>query len=195
MTAPSMLALESGEQRQDPQLFTYGVLAVATSLVVAFGALFGAFLSLRSGTAVWPPKGATIQNYWGTTQSITMLMGAVAAEWAAHAIRRQERGQAVAGLGLLLVFGLAFLNLLTYVVHVAHFGPATHPYGAVYFAFAVLMGASIVGVIVFTTITLARLLGRQVSEREPALIRSTACLWHATMLGWFVMYTAIYVVK
>ena len=190
-----MLALESGEQRQDPQLVTYGVLALATSLVVAFGALFGAFLSLRSGTAVWPPKGVTIQNYWGTTQSITMLMGAVAAEWGAYAVRRRERGQAVAALGLVVLFGLAFLNLLTYVVHVAHFGPATHPYGAVYFAFALLMGASVVGVVVAAAVTLARLLGRQVSEREPALMRSTAVLWHAAMLGWFVMYTAVYVVK
>jgi heme/copper-type cytochrome/quinol oxidase subunit 3 len=93
------------------------------------------------------------------------------------------------------VFGFAFLNLLTYVVHVAHFGPASHPYGTVYFAFAILLGGALIVVLTMALVTLVRLLGRQVSEREPALVRSTANLWHAVMVSWFVMYTAVYVVK
>jgi cytochrome c oxidase subunit 3 len=194
MAAP-MLALESGEKRSDPHLATFGVMALAIALLVAFGALLGAWLSLRSGTAVWPPKGTPLDNYFGTVLSLTMIMGALAAEWSAYGVRRRERGQAIAGLVLLLIFGLAFLNLLSYQLQIAHFGPGTSAFGALYFAFHILMGASVVGALGLAGVTLARLMGGQVSGADPALTRSTAWFWHAVTIGWFVMYAAIYVVK
>ena len=194
MAAP-MLALESGERKTDPDLITFGVLTLAVSLLVAFGALLGAWLSLRSGTQIWPPKGATIENYYGTTLSLTMFLGVFAAEWASWAVKKAERAQAIAAYLLLIVLGLSFINLLSYVVHGSHFGPATHPYGAVYFAFNILMGASVVVAVAAAIVAFTRYLGGQASAREPALARSAAWLWHAATVGWLVMYTAIYVVK
>jgi heme/copper-type cytochrome/quinol oxidase subunit 3 len=193
--AAQMLALESGERKSDPDLVTFGVLTLAVSLVVAFGALFGAWLSLRSGTRVWPPKGVTIENYYGTTLSLTMFFGVFAAEWASWSVKKAERAQAIAAYLLLIVLGLSFINLLSYVVHVSHFGPATHPYGAVFFAFNILMGASVAMAVAAAIVAFTRYLGAQVSAREPALARSAAWLWHAATVGWLVMYTAIYVVK
>jgi heme/copper-type cytochrome/quinol oxidase subunit 3 len=194
MAAP-MLALESGEGKSDPNLLTFGVLTLSVSLLVAFGALFGAWLSLRSGTRPWPPKGVTIENYYGTTLSLTMFFGAAAAEWASWAVKKAERAQAIAAYVLLIILGLSFINLLSYVVHVSHFGPATHPYGAVYFAFNILMGASVAVAVAAAIVAFTRYLGGQVSGREPALARSAAWLWHAATLGWLVMYAAVYVVS
>ena len=194
MAAP-MLALESGERRPDPTVTTYGAVALAVALLAASGALLGAWLSLRSGTAVWPPKGVQIQNYFGTTLSITMLLGIIAAEWAVYGVKKREKGQAVGALLIVFLLGVAFVNLLTYTVRVAHFGPGTHAYGAVFFAFNLLTGVSVAGVSLFAGVTLLRLLGGQVSPAEPALARSTALLWHAVSIMWFVMYAAVYVVK
>jgi heme/copper-type cytochrome/quinol oxidase subunit 3 len=194
MAAP-MLALESGDRKADPSLVTFGVLTLCVSLLVAFGALFGAWLSLRSGTAVWPPKGATIENYFGTTLSLTMFIGVLVVEWAAWSVRNGERAQVIAAYTLLTGLGVAFLNLLTYVVHLSHFGPGTHPYGAVYYAFNVLMIASVALAVLAALLALARFLGGQVSAREPALARSAAWIWHTVTAGWVVMYWAIYVVK
>jgi cytochrome c oxidase subunit III len=194
MAAP-MLALESGERRPDSTVTTYGAVTLAVALLAASGALLGAWLSLRSGTAVWPPKGVQIQNYFGTTLSITMLLGMLAAEWAVYGVKKREKGQAVGGLLIVFLLGVAFVNLLTYTVRVAHFGPGTHAYGAVFFAFNLLTGVSVAGVSLFAGVTLLRLLGGQVSSAEPALARSTALLWHAVSIAWFVMYAAVYVVK
>ena len=194
MAAP-MLALESGETTADPNLVTFGVLSLCVALLVAFGALFGAWLSLRSGTLVWPPKGVTIENYYGTTLSITMFIGALVAEWAVWSVRKGERTQAITAYVLQIVLGLAFVNLLSFVVHVSHFGPATHPYGTIYYAFNVLMGASVVLADLFALVALARFAGGQVSARQPALARSAALVWHTVTAGWVVMYWAIYVVK
>jgi heme/copper-type cytochrome/quinol oxidase subunit 3 len=194
MSTP-MLALESGEAKTDPNLATFGVLTLAVAVLVGFGALFGIWLSLRAGSQVWPPKGVGLENYYGTTLTATMALGVLAVEWASYAVRRGEKGQAVTGYVLVVVFGLAFINLLSYVVHVAHFGPGTHAYGAVYFAFNILMGATVLTAVVFALIALARYLGGQVSASEPAAARSAAWFWHTATVGWLVMYTAVYVVK
>jgi cytochrome c oxidase subunit 3 len=194
MSAP-MLALESGQSRSDKDLATFGVLTLAVAVLMAFGALFGAWLSLRSGTPVWPPKGVARDNYLGSTLGITMLLASAVAEWAVYGVRRRERGQAVTGYVLLIVLGLAFLNLLSYSVHLAHFGPGTHAYGAVYFAFNILMAATIVTAVAIALVTLARLLGGQVSSSEPTLARAAAWFWHAATTGWIVLYLAVYVVK
>jgi heme/copper-type cytochrome/quinol oxidase subunit 3 len=190
-TSP-MLALESGEKRPDPHLVTTGAVALAIGIVVAFGALLGAWLSLRSGTAVWPPKGVLHQDYYGNTLGITMLMIALTAEWAAYGVRKHERGQAIGAYALVVVLGLGFVNLLTYVAHSAGFGPATHPYGLLWFAFTVLMGATVVVALIATIAALVRFLGGQVTPSEPALARAVAWLWHAAAVGWFIMYAAIY---
>jgi heme/copper-type cytochrome/quinol oxidase subunit 3 len=193
--ATPMLALESGEKKTDPHLATFGVLVLAVSVIVAFGALLGAWLSLKSGGVPWSPKGYTIQNYYGETLSVTMVLGATAAEWAAYGVRKRERGQAITGLVLVVLLGLAFLNLLTYVVRVSHVSPATSAYGAVYFAFNLLLISSVVLGLGLALVTLARLLGGQVSAAEPSLVRSTAWFWDAVTVGWFVVYAAVYLVK
>lgn len=194
MAAP-MLALESGEKKSDPHLATFGAVTFAVALIMGVGALLGAWLSLRSGTAVWPPKGVQIQNYYGTTLSITMLLGMLAAEWAAYGVRKSERGQAIGALSIVVMLGLAFVNLLTYTVRVAHFGPGTSAYGAVFFAFNLVVGTGVSAVTLLALWSLLRLLGGQLSVAEPGMARSTAWLWHAVAVAWFVMYAAVYVVK
>jgi cytochrome c oxidase subunit I+III len=194
-TTTPMLALESGESKADPDLVTFAVGALCVALLVAFGALFGAFLSLRSGTLVWPPRGTAVENYYGTTLSLTMFVGVAVAEWAVWAIRKGERTQAYAAYALQIVLGLAFINLLSFVVHVSRFGPATDPYGTIYYAFAILMGASVALAVAAAVVALARFAGGQVTAPQRAVARSAALIWHTVTIGWVVMYWAIYVVK
>jgi heme/copper-type cytochrome/quinol oxidase subunit 3 len=195
LALPSASSSASPSPRTDPNLAVYGVVALAVAMLVAFGALLGAWLSLRSGTAVWPPAGATIQNYYGTTLTLTALLSAIAGGWGLYAVRRSARRQAIGGYGLQLFATLAFLNLLSYTVRVAHFGPGTHAYGAVFFAFMILMGAMEVISAVITIVALARLLGGQVTAATPAPAVAASLFSYFVFAGWCVVYAAVYVVK
>jgi len=194
VVAEPMLALPSGEEPEVPGLAVQGALAFGAAVLVAFGALFGAWLSLRSGTRTWPPPGVKVQNYFGTTLSFTMLMVMLSAEWTVYSVRRSERGQAIFGYALTLVLDLAFINLLAYVVRGLHFGPATHPYGGVYYAFVIATTAAVAASFAFSAVAFARYLGGQLTAGRPELARAAACFAYAAGLGWFVMYTAVYVV-
>jgi len=194
-TAAPQLALPSGERTSDPSATVYGVIALGVSVIVMMGALMGAWLAIRSGTRVWPPKGAVIENYYGTTLSITMIMSALAGWWALYGVVRGSRRQAEAGLALCVVLEGAFINLMTYVIRGVKFGPGTHAYGTLYYAMNVaVIAVAITGMLV-AGVALVRSLGGQVSPRQPQLGWSAA--WYGTLVAvaWFVMYAAVYVVK
>ena len=89
----------------------------------------------------------------------------------------------------------AFINLSTYVLAQGKFGPGTSPYGLIYYA---LNGAAIAfagtGILV-AIVTLARVLGGQVTPRAPAL--GWVAAWYTSLVtvAWLVVYGLVYQVK
>jgi heme/copper-type cytochrome/quinol oxidase subunit 3 len=194
-TVTEPLALPSGERRPDPNVTVYGILAVGVSAVIVLGALFGAWLAIRSGTKVWPPKGVTVQDYFGVTLSATALMAALAGWWALYGVRRNERRQATLALSLEIFLQGAMINLLTYVIRSSGLSPRNNAYAVLYYALNVAV------ITIFATgmgvgaVTLGRVLGGQVTAQEPAL--GWAAAWYATFVSvaWLVMFTLVYVVQ
>ncbi len=193
--AGPQLALPSGERQPDASVTVYGVIVLGIAAVVVLGALMGAWLALRSGTKVWPPQGVRVENYFGTTLSITMLLSLAGGWWALYGTSRDERGQASVALLLTIFMDLAFINLLTYVMRGAHFGPSTSTYGVMYYAVNVAVVVVAASGILVAGVALARVLGGQVTARQPALAWSAAWYGTGVVVAWFVVYTMTYVVK
>src|SRR5579872_1472035 len=185
-TATEQLALPSGERRSDPSITVYGILVLGVAVLMAMGALVGVYLALRSGTAEWPPKGVTLQQYFDNTLCITALIGVVGGWWALYGVRNGERRQAIMGLALAIFMQGAFINLLTYDTTYTHLSPRQDAYGVIWYALMV----TVIGV---AGVTLARVARGQVTPREPAL--AWAAAWYGTVVAavWFVMYYVIHV--
>jgi len=193
-TAPQ-LALPSGERRADPSITVYGVLALAVFWFVVLGTLAGAYVALRAGTPVWPPKGVTLQQYFDNTLLVTAFIGAVGGWWGLYGVLRGERRQAIVGLALSVLMGGAFINLLTYVVRVSHLSPRQDAYGVLWYALVVAVGAIFATGIGVAGVALARVAGGQVTAADPTLAWCAA--WYGTFvaLSWVVMYYLVHVVQ
>jgi len=185
----------AGDDGHDPSLAVYGVVAMGVAAVVVMGALMAAWLAVEAGTQTWPPKGVTVQNYFGTTLSVTMLMSATVGWWVLYAVRRGDRRQAAMALTVAMFLELCFINLLTYVMRGSHLGPATNAYGTLYYAVNAATIAVAASGILVAGLTLVRVLGGQVSPARPQL--GWVAAWYGTFVSlvWFVMYTTVYVVK
>ena len=179
--ASSPLALPSAGGERPRNLLPMGVLLLASSGTMLFGTLIAAYLHLRRLTDRWPPEGVRLDQYLGNLLVLTMVLGAVTVEWAFHALRRGERRQASAALGITLALGLAFLNLLSYTASQVRFDAASHPYGLVVTAMAMLLGIAVGAGVAFVTLTLFRVTGGQVTAVEPEQLRATAWYWHFTV--------------
>jgi cytochrome c oxidase subunit 3 len=171
------------------------VAGVATSLV--FAGLIGAYLGLKaaSGSAAWPPKGVKFDNYTASILAITAVMGSVTIEWAAYGIRKGFRGQSLFGYGLTVLFGVAFLNALAYLISKLGFAPSATPYATVVH---VMAGAAFVVAAMATAGTVLvglRAVGHQITTDNPEVARSAALLWHLATVCWIAVYYTVYVTK
>lgn len=193
--ADTTLALPSAEPERARNVLTMGVLLLASSGTMLFGTLIAVYLHLRRLTGRWPPEGVSLDLYLGNMLMLTMVLSAVCVEWACYALRRGERRQAGAALGITMGLGLAFLNLLSYTAERAQFDAATHPYGLVVTAMVVLIGIAVGIGVSFVTLTLLRVAGRQLTAADPAQVRATACYWHFTVAACAAVWYTVVVLK
>ncbi|MBV8959124.1 MAG: heme-copper oxidase subunit III [Actinobacteria bacterium] len=189
------LALPAGpETRRSDALTVTALVAGIAGVMVIFG-LFAAYFEVRALAPVWPAKKVSLDNYLGTTLTITMLMSSVTAEWAVQAMKIGNRRHALTALALTPGFGLAFLNLLWYLVAKVGFGPGSHAYGTLFYAF---VGATVVNVVVgigFLLVALLRTFGHQVTPSNLSVTRAASGFWHFVSAAWLLTFVALYVLQ
>jgi len=172
-----------------------GVLLLAGSGTMFFATLVGVYLHLRQVTKPWPPEGVKLDLYLGNLLIITMILSAVTVEWACYAMRRGERKQGSAALGVTLGLGVAFLNLLSYSADRVSFDAASHTYGLVVTAMVMLLGIAVGTGVAFVTLTLLRVSGRQLSATDSSQVRATACYWHFAVAASIAVWYTVAVLK
>jgi heme/copper-type cytochrome/quinol oxidase subunit 3 len=186
------LALPSGERQADPNVVVYGVLALSVASVAVMGTLVGAYLAIRAGTPVWPPKGVVLQEYYSNILGGTALIGGFGGWWAVYAVRRDEPRQATVALAMTAFMEGALINLMTYVIRSSALSPRTDAYGVLYYAFNIAVIAIAAAGIGVSIVALLRVAGGQVTSRQPAV--AWAAAWYGTVvtLAFLIMYFFIY---
>jgi len=187
------LALPSGAITRRPNLLTVTTMVAGVAGVMVFVGLAAAYFDVRSLSSVWPAKKVSLDNYLGTTLTLTMLMSSVTAEWAVQAMKIGNRRHALTALALTPGFGLAFLNLVWYLVANVGFGPGSHTFGALFYAF---IAATIVNVLLgmgFLLVALLRTFGHQVGPDDMSVARAATAYWHFVAAAWLITFVALYV--
>ena len=194
-TATPMAALPAAGGTRPRNLVAIGTALACAGATTFFGALFAAFVELRSRTHPWPPKGVELDNYLGNMLVITMLLGTLTVQWAVSAVKRGERRQATAAFAIAAGLGVAFLNLLSYSMSRADLPLGRHAYAGVVGAMTGALGI-LVGVAVgFVLLTLLRVKGEQVTAANPDLARAAAWFWNYATAATIVVWYAVVVMK
>jgi cytochrome c oxidase subunit I len=176
------------------RLLPTGAYLFGTAAIALFGGLLAAYIQLRHATPGGFPSGELeVDNYLGGTMLVTVLLSALTAEWFAWGVRTGNRRQAMAAGGITLGFGLAWANLLWYALAQAGFGPATAPYGVLFFTILGLAAALVAVSVGFAAINLVRFAGNQVTTLDPDGVRAATLFWHLVGASWLVASLAIYV--
>ncbi len=164
----------------------------ATTAIVAFGALVGAFTQVRSGHAAFFPADYAKKNYMPTMLFTAALFLLPVAEWLVWAIKRGERRQATQAIGLAVFLLAAMLNGLLYSTRLAEFGAGSSSFAVFFYAFYTLAGVAMVVALASLAVFGARLGTRQVSAFEPLQARATAIAVHVAAAGWITTWGALY---
>ncbi|HUQ40425.1 MAG TPA: cytochrome c oxidase subunit 3 [Acidimicrobiales bacterium] len=189
------LALPPAGRERPNRMLHVGALLAGTSLLMAMGALMAAYVNVRDAADRWPPKGVKVDNYLGAILLITLLLSSALAEWGASAARRSLRRQALAGLALTALMGLAFLNGSWYLGSRFGFGVDSHPYGAMAYAFVGLSAVATLAGIVALAAAMVKVLAGQADGGDSDPARAAASFWHFVVGAWAIAYAALFMVK
>lgn len=198
MAATSALALPPAPQPARPRVLLIGTALAAGAAFMAVMGLVGLYLSERSAVLAtgerWLPDGSNIPLTPGTTAMGTLLLSAVTMWWAVDAVGKNDRQMAYLALGLTIVFGLAVINLTSFIYTQAELPVSTMPGLLIY----VVTGAHLVMVVaglVFAAVMTLRTLGGEYEGRSREGLIAATLFWYVTIAAYAVIWLAIYVTK
>jgi cytochrome c oxidase subunit III len=119
-----------------PAPLVVGMVLFIASETMFFGALFGAYYTLRADTPVWPPPDVNLNGSVVEMAIATAILAAssIPAHLSVHAINEGSPASAVRRLLLAAVMGLAFLGFKVHDWMSAGFSISSHAYGTMFFS-------------------------------------------------------------
>lgn len=197
--ASPMLALPAGDARPAAEarrgILPLGASVAGASILMIMGGLVGAYLAVKSATDEWPPADTNFDNYTATTIALTVVMAMVTAEWAAYAVRKEFRGQALFAFALTALLAAAHLNGLAYLINGFEFAVGDSAYALLVHALTIVpfaVGVTGVAGVVFVGL---RAVGHQLGAANYGLVRAAANLWHVAAIAWVIAYYTVYITK
>jgi cytochrome c oxidase subunit III len=198
MAAPTHV-LPPAPPVQRPRVLMIGTAFATGATVMVFAGLIGMYLSRRadllSAGDAWIPKGIDIPLQQPNIMLFTLIASAVTVQWAVYAITRNDRTNTYLALGLTFVFGIAYINMQSYLYTLMKFDVSANQQAVFVYA---ITGAHIVMIVVamiFVALMAFRALAGQETGRQHDGISAAALFWHASVVVYAVIWYAVYVTK
>jgi cytochrome c oxidase subunit 3 len=194
-----MLSLPPAPSPARPRTLLVGTALVSAAGLMLFGGMLAVYLALRDraggSTADWLPRGVEVPDVAVHMMMVTMLGGCVLAQWAVHAITRNNRRDTAIALGLLGLFGVAVLNAQVYVYNTMGLDIRAEGYATLVYAITGTFIAALIGGIVFALLMAFRELGGRYSGTDHDGISALALYWYFLTVAFAAVWLVVYVVE
>jgi len=165
-------------------------------LIASEAALFGYLLFSYYFLAVSNPPGWMIESRPSLTlalpNTLLLLASSVAAWWGDDGVRKDRPGQALSGLGLAFVMGLAFAVVQVFEWKAKTFGPDASSYASLYFLTTGFhMAHVVVGLVILASLWLW--VGRGFFSPLRSLpVSNGVVYWHFVDAVWLAVFATYY---
>jgi heme/copper-type cytochrome/quinol oxidase subunit 3 len=202
-----------------PAPIALGVIIFIASETMFFGALLGAYYTLRSLTPVWPPADVHLTDTEMAVATAILLASSVPAHFAVQALREGKPGLAVRRLILTSVMGCVFLLLKIHDWLTSGFAISSHAYGTIFFTLTGFHALHMaVGIILLVGLAIKIGAGDYTAEFPPAVpeppevrgVRrperparqpesggpdAVAYYWHFVDAVWIAVFSSIWLIR
>jgi cytochrome c oxidase subunit 3 len=175
-----------------------GMLLFIASEVMFFSAWFWAFFHASLGASptveTWPPQGIVPLGTWDLPflNTLILLSSGGTVTWAHHAIRHDQRGQAVAGIAVTVLLGAIFLSFQAYEYGHALFRFTDGIYPSTFYMATGFHGAHVFIGVCFLTVCLFRAAAGHFTPRQHVGFEAAAWYWHFVDVVWLFLFTFVY---
>lgn len=184
---------------QRPRVLMIGTAFATAGTLMYFVVLLAIYLERRAEALAagdtWLPEGVEVPLTQPNVMLFTLIASAVTIQWAVWAISRDDRRNTYLALGLSLVFGVAFVNMASYLYTLMQFDISANPQSVLVYAITGGHVVMLLAAMIFVGLMAFRALGGQQSSRQHDGISAAALFWHANVVVFAVIWYAIYVTK
>lgn len=192
-------ALPAAPPVQRPRVLIVGTAFASAASLMLFAGLIGMYLSRRadlvSAGDSWLPEDVSIPLQQPNVMLFTLIASAITVQWAVYAITRNDRVNTYLALGLTFVFGIAFINMQSYLYTLMGFDITANQQAVFVYAITGTHLIMVVIAMIFVALMAFRALAGQESRRQHDGISAAALFWHATVVVYAVIWLAVYVAK
>lgn len=195
MTAPAL----ASPPMQRPRMLVVGTAfaAVASAMVVV--GMIGVYLVERSAVVsaggTWLPDGVVLPLTQPNVMLFGLIMSSVAIQWAVSAVRNDDRVNSYLALGLTLLFGLGYINMMAYLWSKAGLDVNASLQATLIQSITATHVAMAAVAMVFVALMAFRALAGGYNSRQYDGIAAAAVFWHVMVAMYVLIWLAVYVTK
>ncbi|OGX28337.1 MAG: hypothetical protein A2705_00950 [Omnitrophica WOR_2 bacterium RIFCSPHIGHO2_01_FULL_52_10] len=187
------------EERKDTGLFNakLGIWLFLSSEVMLFGALFSAYVLLRTGAAHWPHGSSILNVPIGAFNTVVLIASSVSMVFAWAALKENKFGKFKLNLGITILLALTFLVVKSFEYGTKfehHMYPRTSTFLAIYFTLTALHALHVIGGIIVNSYFWGP--GAKMWQADPARftnrIEIAGIYWHFVDLVWIFLFPVLY---
>jgi heme/copper-type cytochrome/quinol oxidase subunit 3 len=175
-------------------LIWWGNLGMMTIEGTLFAMTIATFLYLRTANLDWPP--ATVPKpdlLWPTINLILLLLSGIPALIADRAAAHQNKRRAMAGMGLVILAGIAVAVIRSW--NMAHIGYtwSDHAFGSIVWVVVGLHSFHLIGATAENTMLMIYAALRPMTKKRFLDFRCGAVYWYFVILSWLPFYFLIFI--
>jgi cytochrome c oxidase subunit III len=176
-----------------------GMVLFIASEVMFFGGLFGAYFTIRSAAAEWPPPDTPhLSAPYAAILTAILVSSSVTMQFGVWAIRRNNQRRLLLWLAVSLILGLIFLTMqaLEYANLIEEgMTLSSGVFGSTFYTLTGFHGAHVAGGAAFILIVLLRARSGQFTARYHDTVEMASYYWHFVDVVWIGLFSTIYLLQ
>ena len=184
---------------QRPRMLVVAALFGSLAVAMGFIGMLGVYLAERAAVvstgAAWLPEGVVLPLTQPNVMFFGLVMSSVTMQWAYFSIRRDDTVNGYLALGLTVLFGVGYVNMMLYLWSKAGLEVGANIQSVLIYS---ISGAHMVmaGVaMVFVALMAFRALAGGYGSRQHDGIAAAAVFWHVMVAIYFLLWIAIFVTR
>ncbi|MCC6558452.1 MAG: heme-copper oxidase subunit III [Polyangiaceae bacterium] len=173
-----------------------GMIIALAAWAMMFGALFFAYVGLRSRAPMWPPMGTPrLPIGLPALNTVVLLGSSVAFSRGVNALRQGRRGALASWVLVTAALGVTFLVLQLVVwrdLWAAGLLPSSGTYGSVFYGLTALHAVHVAAGLIALLVVAARALRGVYTEHNVVRVRVCGLFWHFVDAVWVLMFFSLY---
>ena len=175
---------------------TLGMILFISSEVMFFAGLFGAYFTIRSRAAQWPPAGAEhVELLLPSIATAVLVASSVTAHRAIGHAERDEASRTSIWLGVTVVMGAAFLGAQAFEYSQLGFSVADHSYGTLFYAMTGFHALHVAGGLAALGIVWIKNARGDLQGGRAGSAVAVGYYWHFVDVVWVLLFATLYLLR